>query len=129
MVEVADILKFVDAVAAKFKPQRIVLFGSYAYGTPTEDSDVDLMIIKNYRGSNAQAACRISTHHGFALDLLVRSPREIQYRLSIEDWFVWDIMEKGIVLYDANDRRVREKAGGRLRRRLRLEEIKKTQPV
>jgi uncharacterized protein len=45
MVERASIQEFSRAVAREFRPEMIVLFGSYAYGTPTEDSDVDLLVI------------------------------------------------------------------------------------
>jgi uncharacterized protein len=127
MVTARQILKLADEIAKNFSPQKIILFGSYAYGKPNEDSDVDLMVVMNYRGSNFSAACRIDTHHQFPLDLLVRSPKEIQYRLSIEDWFMWDVIEKGIVLYDATDGRVREKGRSRLRRRLHSKAIEKSQ--
>ena len=119
MVEVADILAFVDAVAAKFKPQRIVLFGSYAYGTPTEDSDVDLLVVMNYRGPSHRRAAkiRIDVDATFPMDLLVRSPAEIERRIRLNDFFLKEITEKGLVLYAIHDRRMGEQGRRRLRRR------------
>jgi predicted nucleotidyltransferase len=119
MVDAADILKFVDAVAAKFRPQRIVLFGSYAYGTPTPDSDVDVLVVMNYRGSSQHksTAIRIGTDASFPMDLIVRSEAEIKRRIAWDDFFLKEITEKGLVLYEANDRRVGEQGRKRLRRR------------
>ena len=45
MVSAADIIRFTDAVVARFRPERIILFGSYAYGEPTADSDVNACIV------------------------------------------------------------------------------------
>jgi uncharacterized protein len=59
MVNTADILKFVDAVATQFHPQRVILFGSYAYGAPDADSDVDLLVVKEFRGKNHEQIVRI----------------------------------------------------------------------
>jgi predicted nucleotidyltransferase len=121
MVEVADILAFVDAVAAKFKPQRIVLFGSYAYGAPTEDSDVDLLVVMNYRGRNHEQSIRIrqAIDKTFPMDLLVHKQRDIDRRIGWHDCFLKEITEKGLVLHDASDPRVGRQSRGRLRRRLR----------
>src|SRR5437763_2686789 len=108
MVEVADILKFVDAVAAKFKPQRIVLFGSYAYGTPTEDSDVDILVVMNHRGQNHEQSIRVrqAIDWTFPMDLLVHKQRDIERRIGWHDCFLREITQKGHGLYDAADPRV-----------------------
>ena len=39
------IRRYARAIADEFQPDKIILFGSYAYGTPNEDSDVDLLVI------------------------------------------------------------------------------------
>jgi predicted nucleotidyltransferase len=119
MVEAAEILEFVDGVAAKFRPQRVVLFGSYAYGAPTADSDVDVLVIMNYRGSSTDKAVKIRTAvpRTFPMDLLVRRESEVQRRIGWNDFFLKEITEKGLVLYDANDRRVGAQSRRRLRRR------------
>jgi uncharacterized protein len=118
MVTARQITKLADEIAAKFSPQTIILFGSYAYGTPTEDSDVDLLVVKDYPGPSYRAASRIAVCPGFPTEIIVRSQREIQRRIDIEDWFIVEIMEQGIVLYEANDPRVRERGRRRFRERL-----------
>jgi predicted nucleotidyltransferase len=67
---------FCNGIAREFRPERIILFGSYAYGTPTPDSDVDLLVIMPYRGRPAQQAFRIRSRFDtpFAMDLIVRNP-------------------------------------------------------
>jgi uncharacterized protein len=73
------IIAFVDRIAAAFKPRRIVLFGSYACGSPTKDSDVDLLITRTrWSMSPLTAAGKIRIELGvpFAMDLIVRSEAE-----------------------------------------------------
>src|SRR5689334_16091496 len=99
MIDARAIENVVNQIARSCNPERIILFGSYAYGTPTEDSDVDLMVIKRYRGSSVRAACRIRVESDvpFPRDILVRSPAEVRRRLAMQDFFIMDIIEKGIV--------------------------------
>lgn len=131
VVSARQILRFVDEIATKFSPQKIVLFGSYAYGSPSEDSDVDLLIVKEYPGRSDRAAIEIreSTDVGFPLDLIIRSASELDHRTAIEDWFTIEIVQRGIVLYEANDIRVCEKGRRQLRRRLNTQAITQAQPV
>ncbi len=104
MVSFEQIKTFCEQIAREFKPEKIILFGSYAYGTPTEDSDVDLMVVMPHEGLPAYLAGEIKykLRPQFALDLLVRSPETIQQRLEWHDFFIMDIVEKGKVLYDAD---------------------------
>ena len=97
-----------DDIVREFTPLQVILFGSYAYGTPTEDSDVDLLVVMDipkseFRNKALEIQQRIP--HRFGLDLLVRSPQEIAYRVSYNDWFLREITEKGDFLYgsDASD--------------------------
>ncbi len=119
MVDRRAILRFVDRVADTFKPDTILLFGSYARGTPTPDSDVDLLIVKNHRGPGHLLASkiRLSIHAGFPMDLLVCSAAQIRREVAQENWFFFDVIEQGITLYDAADRAVGEKGRRRLGRR------------
>ena len=81
-----DIQAFADRVAEEFRPRRIILFGSYAYGMPTEDSDVDLMVVFAGQASAADRSLEIMQavpHPGFPLDLLARSEGEIRHRYRI----------------------------------------------
>ena len=88
----------------EFAPLQVVLFGSYAYGTPTKYSDVDLLVVMEVPKSEARRRAdeiRERIPERFKLDLLVRSPEEIAYRLSHNDWFLREISEKGVVLYES----------------------------
>src|SRR5581483_1812271 len=105
-----------NEIAARFKPEKIILFGSYAYGTPTEDSDVDYMVL--IRGSKAKADrtdIRADISFGFPVDVLVRSIDDFEKRIAMEDYFLMDIQEKGKVLYEASHQGVGAKSRGRLR--------------
>ena len=95
-------------IAREFRPQRIILFGSYAYGEPTPDSDVDLLVVMPLEGRAMDKAVEISRRleHRFPIDLLVRSPEELRQRLAWNDFFLREATEKGVVMYDAVDARV-----------------------
>ena len=102
MISRKDIQATCDDIVREFAPLQIILFGSYAYGTPTEDSDVDLLVVMDIpesetRGQASQIYQRIPRR--FPMDVLVRSPEEIAYRISYNDWFLREITEKGEVLY------------------------------
>jgi predicted nucleotidyltransferase len=119
MVDADQILAFVDAVARFCRPRQIVLFGSYGYGQPTGDSDVDLLIVMPHTGASHRQATRIrlNVEVDFPLDLLVRTPDEIERRLAWNDFFLKEIFERGIVLYDAVDQRMGRQGRRRLRDR------------
>ena len=104
MIALNDIRSFADAVARKFKPSKIILFGSQAYGKPNRDSDVDILVVMRHRGSPAAVATRIRTAcpRSFPMDLMVRSPAQLRRRLAMEDDFFRDVVSKGIVLYKAD---------------------------
>jgi predicted nucleotidyltransferase len=97
-----QIQEYCKAVAREFRPERIVLFGSYAYGRPTPDSDVDLMVILPFRGNEVAKACEIRSRFDtpFPMDLLVRKPRFIAERLRERDMFIELVMNRGVVMYE-----------------------------
>src|SRR5260221_7226628 len=103
MVSRADIQAFVDQVVRRFRPAVVILFGSYAYGHPTQDSDVDLMVIMPHRGPSAKAATqiRLACPRAFSMDLIVRTPAEVRRRLRIGDQFLQEVTSKGIVLHES----------------------------
>lgn len=111
MVAMNDIKAYCSEIARMFHPQRIILFGSHARGTPTEDSDVDLMVVLRHRGHAVDKAIEIRRKlpRSFAMDLLVRSPAEMRKRIGMGDSFIQDIVEHGKVLYEADDQRVSRK--------------------
>lgn len=108
MVKRQNIRSFVKQIVARFRPQRVILFGSYAYGKPTADSDVDLLVVMPHQGHPAVQAAEIrqQIHAGFPLDLIVRSPENIRQRLAMGDYFIEDILEQGKILYEADYARV-----------------------
>lgn len=102
MVTRQEIQATCDDIVREFAPLQIILFGSHAYGTPTEDSDVDLLVVMDIPKSEftrkaIEIRQRIS--YRFGLDLLVRSPEEIAYRVSYNDWFLREITERGELLH------------------------------
>lgn len=101
------IAQFAHKVADEFHPKKIVLFGSYAYGRPHADSDVDILVVMPAR-NQIQQACkiRLAIPAPFPMDLIVRTPREIQWRLKEGDSFVREILSKGIVLYEEDNERM-----------------------
>ena len=100
---IADILRLSERIAPPFSPERIVLFGSYAEGHPTPDSDVDLLVIMPHKDKAARKSAEILTRvqPSFGVDLLVRTPEEVRRRLESEDFFLHDVLSKGRVLYEA----------------------------
>lgn len=97
------ISSFARQVARQFNPQKIILFGSYAYGKPTEDSDVDMLVIMSFKGKGAEKATEIllATDPRFPIDLLVRTPEQVRMRIKLGDFFIREITQKGKVLYEA----------------------------
>jgi predicted nucleotidyltransferase len=118
MVSLAEIKAVVERIGRDFRPRKVILFGSYACGKPTKDSDVDLLVIMPLRGDPVYKSVEIAlaARPGFPMDLLVRTPAEVRKRLAWNDSFIRDIMEKGKVLYASDDRRVGGEGGRRLRR-------------
>jgi uncharacterized protein len=108
MIAFSQIQAFSQQIVDKFQPERIILFGSYAYGQPTEDSDVDLLVILPFEEMPVQKAISIrqQVKAPFPIDLMARTTEQIQQRLEMGDFFIQDIMEKGRVLYEANHTRV-----------------------
>ncbi len=102
MITREDIQATCDDIVREFSPLQVILFGSYAYGTPTGDSDVDLLVVMDVPESETSRQAgeilqRIPRR--FRMDLLVRSPEEIAYRTSHNDWFLREITEKGETLH------------------------------
>ena len=94
------IRRFARQVAERFRPDKIILFGSHAYGTANEDSDVDLLVVMPTSDEMNQAIRIILAFDPvFPLDLIVRTPENLQWRLAEEDWFLREVVEKGKVLY------------------------------
>jgi predicted nucleotidyltransferase len=109
------IRRFAREVAEKFQPDKIILFGSYAYGTPHADSDVDILVVMPCRNELDMAAkIGITIDPPFPMDIIVRKPKEIKWRLEERESFHTEIMTKGKILYEKDDAGMDPKSGGGL---------------
>ena len=92
----------VRQIAEKFKPIKIILFGSYAYGTPRRESDVDLLVVMRTRLKESQQELRVlqGIDYHFGLDLLVKTPASLKKRLRLGDVFLKEVIQKGKVIYE-----------------------------
>ncbi len=117
MIAREDIEALAGRIAREFAPERIILFGSYARGTPTEDSDVDLLVVLPFEGNHTQKAIEIRRRVAapFPLDLLARTPDVVRWRVEQGDFFLRDILRDGEVLYESAHGRVGSQSGGRPR--------------
>lgn len=103
MVDRTQISKYAKRIGREFRPQRVILFGSYAYGEPTEDSDVDVLVVMDHRKArNIDQAIEIDLRldRSFPMDLIVRRPGEVRRRLALGDTFLKTIIEEGQILYE-----------------------------
>ncbi len=118
MVNPREIKQAARRIARQFQPERIVLFGSYAYGKPTDDSDVDLLIlVKGNRVHDRAIRIRMAIDFPFPVDLVVRSCGEFTRRIASGDFFLKEIQEKGKVLYETPDARMGQESRRRFRHR------------
>ena len=110
-IPLAAIRRFARQVAERFQPEKIILFGSYAYGKPHQDSDVDILVVMPaYDEINQAVRIRQQTDHLFPLDLIVRTPENLSWRMEEGDWFLRESVGKGKVLYEKTDGRVDAKS-------------------
>ncbi len=92
-------------VADRFEPEKIILFGSYAYGNPTGHSDADVLVVMStdLQGTEQAAAITKLYPQPFAMDLLVRTPETLRQRVELGDFFLREITNRGITLYESSD--------------------------
>ena len=103
MVTRQEIQATCDDIVREFAPLQVILFGSYAYGTPTEDSDVDLLVVMPIPKSEfipKAIEIRQRIPYRFSMDLLVRSPEDIAHRVSYKRFVFFENTEKGVPLHD-----------------------------
>jgi len=92
-------------IAESVHPKKIILFGSYVYGQPTQDSDVDFLLIIKERTRRARRETSLKASQAlyprlFPVDIVVRSAHDIRPRINAGDFFLQDIIEKGRVLFE-----------------------------
>jgi len=98
--------ELVTKIKENYKPEKIILFGSCAYGHPTRDSDIDFLIIKRTKETPMDRRIRIrrivsDPHRRIPFELLVLTPQEVEKRLKMGDQFIKQILAKGEILYAA----------------------------
>ena len=98
------ISEVVDRIKEKYEPEKIILYGSYAYGKPTEDSDIDLFIVKDTDKRRVDRYVEVSRllaerEADISISPLVYTPKEVEERLALGDDFVEEILTRGKVLY------------------------------
>lgn len=102
MITEKDIQQIVTKIAKKYKPEKIILFGSFAWGKPTEDSDIDLLIIKNTNKKFYERIPEVKKiiKGSLPTDIIVYTPEEVDERINISrNLFIEDILRNGKVLY------------------------------
>jgi predicted nucleotidyltransferase len=117
-IPMSAIRRFARQIAQKFHPDKIILFGSYAYGEPHEWSDVDLLVVMPAHDEINQAIrIELAFEEPFPLDLIVRTPQRLRRDVKDSDWFLCEITSKGKVLYEKTNGTLGAKGGGRPGRR------------
>lgn len=104
MTTLSQIQQFAQRLGEAFSPQKVILFGSYAYGQPTRDSDVDLLVIMPlYKCTPVEKSVemQLKVRASFPLELLVRTPEKMRERLAMGDIFMREVLSIGKVLYEA----------------------------
>lgn len=102
MIKEETINDLAEEIKKRVNPQKIILFGSYAWGKPTEDSDIDLFIVMNSDLRRDDRAARISglfPHRLFPLDVIAYTPAELELSLKRGNFFIEEVLTKGRVLY------------------------------
>lgn len=101
MISSEMIQDFVDRIVDKFHPERVILFGSYAYGKPRPDSDVDLLVILPFEGTTYRKSFEIlrGAEPGFPVDVLARRPDDTERRYAQGDPLIREALDRGKVLY------------------------------
>jgi predicted nucleotidyltransferase len=99
----AYIRRLCKRIAEAYQPEKIILFGSHAYGKPTPESDVDLLIVMDFEGHPIEQALRIDTELDIVtpVDLLIYTPQEVKEGLKDGDMFMVQLFERGKVMYES----------------------------
>ncbi len=95
----------VRQIVEKFKPQKIILFGSYARGNPHPESDVDMLVVMDTQLREVRQAIQIcqQIEYRFGLDLIVHTPEYLAERMKMGDWFLRDVIKEGKVIYEVSN--------------------------
>lgn len=102
MISAQTIQDLCNRIVQEFQPERIILFGSYASGNPTPDSDVDILVVLPFEGKNLYKSLEIlnRTNPAFPIDLLARRPEDTERRYREGDPLIREALDRGKVLYE-----------------------------
>lgn len=89
-----------EFIKEKFNPQKIILFGSHAYGKPDKKSDIDFLVIMDTDLPVKEQAflIRRELRTTIPVDIIVRTPQQVKKRIALGDFFIKRVLEKGIPL-------------------------------
>jgi uncharacterized protein len=98
-----DLDRVVRQIVERYHPRKIILFGSYAYGEPTEDSDVDLLVVIDTDENRLRTAATISAgiDHPFPLDIVVFNPGQLEASIERGGVFATEVARRGVVLHES----------------------------
>lgn len=96
----------VEKIVRDYGPERVVLFGSYAYGEPTADSDVDLLVVKATSERPFDRALKVrrllrGTERRVPIEFIILTPDELDERIAAGDPFLSMVLRRGVVLHAA----------------------------
>ncbi|MBI3559157.1 nucleotidyltransferase domain-containing protein [Candidatus Gottesmanbacteria bacterium] len=100
-----ELKNILEKIISGYQPQKVILFGSAVRGEMRKDSDIDLLIVKDdpdkrpFRGAKVYGILR-DIKRNFPLDVIVYTPAELEYRRSLGDYFIEDVLTEGKVLYE-----------------------------
>ena len=101
-MEKPDLDSVCQTIVKEFNPLKIILFGSHAYGTPGEDSDIDLLVVMNFSDHPVYQAARIRERldTSIPIDVIAFTPEYLQQRIAMDDSFYQKIVNQGKLIYE-----------------------------
>ena len=102
MVDDNRIAELTGRIVREFQPDKIILFGSYAYGQPPPDSDIDLLVVLPFKGRSFRKSLEILNRvtPDFSVDLLARRPDDIAQRYTEGHPLIREAVDHGKILYE-----------------------------
>jgi len=103
MITQEQIESVVQVIVEGYEPMKIILFGSYAYGHPTKDSDLDLLVIKDGEASGIQRNRRVRNilkDFSIPIDVIVKSSQEFDMLKDVIGTVIYPANKYGKVVYE-----------------------------
>lgn len=99
----SNVREIIEAIRRGYDPEKIIVFGSYARGTQRQGSDLDLLVVKDTTArwtDRVRAVSRLVTPRRVPMDIIVRTPAEVDAALRDRELFMRRVMEEGLVAYE-----------------------------